>query len=92
MVTDYYSIYPEVCRLHSTTAEAVITTMKAVFARHGVPNEVFTDNGPQFDNESFKHFAEEWNFVHTTSSPRYPQSNGLVEKSDSEEAVAQSEE
>lgn len=81
VVTDYYSLYPEVSRLHTTTAEAVITSMKAIFARHGVPSEVFTDNGPQFSSESFRRFAEEWNFIHTTSSPHYPQSNGLVEKS-----------
>ncbi|XP_076127486.1 GTPase IMAP family member 8-like [Alosa pseudoharengus] len=81
VVTDYYSLYPEVCRLHTTTAEVVITSMKAIFSRHGVPSEVFSDNGPQFSNASFKNFAEEWNFVHTTSSPHYPQSNGLVEKS-----------
>lgn len=81
VVTDYYSLYPEVIRLHTTTAEAVITSMKAIFARHGVPSEVFTDNGLQFSSESFRRFAEEWNFVHTTSSPHYPQSNGLVEKS-----------
>ena len=81
VVTDYYSLYPEVFRLSSTTAEAVITAMKAVFSRHGVPSEVFTANGPQFSNASFRRFADEWNFVHTTSSPHYPQSNGLVEKS-----------
>uniref|UniRef100_A0A3B4B6M1 Integrase catalytic domain-containing protein n=1 Tax=Periophthalmus magnuspinnatus TaxID=409849 RepID=A0A3B4B6M1_9GOBI len=43
--------------------------------------KLFSDNEPQFSSESFKRFAEEWNFVHTTSSLLYPQSNGLVEKS-----------
>uniref|UniRef100_A0A3Q4GPK8 Integrase catalytic domain-containing protein n=1 Tax=Neolamprologus brichardi TaxID=32507 RepID=A0A3Q4GPK8_NEOBR len=51
--------------LQHLRSEAVITSMKAVFARHGV----------------FGQFAKEWDFVHTTSSPHYPQSNGLVEKS-----------
>ncbi|KAK0143083.1 hypothetical protein N1851_018783 [Merluccius polli] len=81
VVTDYYSLYPEVCRLHSTTADAVITCMKAIFARHGGASEVFTDNGPQFSNARFQTFAKEWDFVHTTSSPHFPQSNGLMEKS-----------
>ena len=73
-MTDYYSLFPEVCKLHTTTAEAVITSMKAIFSRHGVPSEVFS-------SASFARFAEEWSFVHTTSSPHYPQSNGLAEKS-----------
>lgn len=81
VVTDYFSLYPEVCRLHTTTAETLITSMKAIFSRHGVPSEVFTDNGPQFANMKFRQFATEWDFIHTTSSPHYPQSNGLVEKS-----------
>lgn len=41
VVTDYYSLYPEVCRLHTTTAETVITSMKAIFSRHGVPSGSF---------------------------------------------------
>lgn len=47
-VTDY-SLYPEVCTLHTTSAETVIASMKAIFGRHGVPSEVFTENGPQFN-------------------------------------------
>lgn len=81
VVTDYYSLYPEVCRLTTTTAEAVITCMKSIFSRHGVPSQVFSDNGPQFANDRFKTFAKEWDFQHTTSSPHFPQSNGLVENS-----------
>lgn len=81
VVTDYYSLYPEVFKLSTIMTEAVITSMKAAFSRHGVANEVFTDNGPQFSCESFRLFTVEWNFVHSTSSPHYPQPNGLVEKS-----------
>ncbi|KAL7881434.1 hypothetical protein AOLI_G00082820 [Acnodon oligacanthus] len=80
VVTDYYSLYPEVCGLTSTIAENIITCMKSIFSRHGVPTEVFTDNGPQFSGAGFKAFSEEWDFVHTTSSPHFPQSNGLTEK------------
>ena len=28
---------------------------------------------------NFKEFGRQWNFVHVTSSPTYPQSNGKVE-------------
>ena len=54
--------------------------MKGILARHGIPEQVFSDNGPQFSCTEFAQFANTWGFVHSTSSPRYPQSNGLAEK------------
>ena len=49
---------------------------KAIFARHGIHEEVRSDSGPQYASAEFTHFAKEWGFKHTTSSPRFPQSNG----------------
>ena len=40
---------------------------------------IFSDGGPQFTSEEFKHFCEEWRIDHQTSSPHYPQSNGIAE-------------
>lgn len=39
-----------------------------------------SDNGPQFSGLIFKAFARQYGFEHVTSSPYYPQSNGLAEK------------
>ena len=38
-----------------------------------------SDNGPQFTSNDMKAFASSYGFELITSSPRYPQSNGLVE-------------
>ena len=57
----------------------VINKIKGQFARHGIPNTVMSDNGPQFTSEKFQSFAQKWGFKTITSSPHYPQSNGKAE-------------
>ncbi len=79
IVCDYYSGYPEVVTLATTTSKAVINAIKSMFARHGVPDVVISDNGPQFGSKEFADFAKDWGFEHQTSSPHYPRSNGLAE-------------
>ena len=80
LVVDYFSRYPELMKLTSTTAPCVVNALKSVFARHGIPVRLRTDNGPQFDCDEMSSFASSYNFEHSTSSPRYPQSNGEVER------------
>ena len=46
LVVDYYSKYPELCLLIDKTAGSVITGMKSMYARHGIPDEVIADNMP----------------------------------------------
>ena len=53
---------------------------KAIFARHGIHEEVRSDSGPQYASAEFTHFAKEWGFKHTTASPGFPQSNGEAER------------
>lgn len=80
LVVDVFSKYIEVVLLRETTAEAMIKNLKTIFARMGIPKIVYSDNGPQYDSWKYKRFAKEWNFKFQTSSPKYPQSNGLVER------------
>ena len=80
VVSDYFSNFVEVTRLSSSTSFAVIKAMKEIFARFGIPDELVSDNGPQFASSEFKKFADSWSFRHTTSSPGYPQSNGKAEQ------------
>ena len=67
-------------RLTRTTAEEVINHMKSFFARHGTPEQVMSDNGPQFTVAVYKRFASEYGFDVITSSPLSPQSNGEIER------------
>ena len=76
VVTDYFSRYPEIIQLKSTTTQSVVTALKSVFSRHGIPETVVSDNGPQFSSQEFSDFASNYQFAHVTSSPHYPASNG----------------
>lgn len=75
LVVDYFSHFIEVAKLASTTSLAGVEHCKPIFARHGIPSEVMTDNGPQFTSKYFTKFTTQWGFTHTTSSSRYAQSN-----------------
>ena len=48
VIVDYFSQFVEVDYLTDTTSQTVITKLKGQFARHGIPDVVVSDNGPQF--------------------------------------------
>ena len=79
VTTDYYSNFFEVDKLVSKTSKEVIEKLKPHMARHGIPDKIVSDNGPQFSSQEFKKFRDLYEFDHVTSSPTYPQSNGKAE-------------
>ena len=80
-MVDYHSRYVEVVALpKSTSSLKIIQALKTIFARHGIPGEVRSANGPQYHSDEFAQFVKDWGFQHSTSSPRYPQANGEVER------------
>lgn len=51
-----------------------------MLARHGIPEQFISDDGPQFSVHTFAKFGEEYGFTHILNSPRYAQANGEVER------------
>ena len=80
LVVDYFSRYPEVIKLTTTVSANVIAAPKTIFARHGIPEIIRSDNDPQYSVDGFDQFTKSYGIQHITSSLRYPQSNGLVER------------
>ena len=80
VIVDYFSRYPEVQKLKSTTTQSIVNTLKAAFARHSIPEILRSDNGPQFSSQEFKSFANKYNFQQNISRPHFPSSNGQAER------------
>ena len=79
VVLDCYSRFPEVEVLSSISAKSVIPKLDAIFARHGVPSQVVSDNGPPFPGHEFNTYMTKMGIKHTTSTPLWPQGNAEVE-------------
>ncbi|GBM27197.1 hypothetical protein AVEN_9862-1 [Araneus ventricosus] len=76
------SDYPEIARLDRLTFAEVINHCKSIFSRHGIPDVVRLDNVSQFDpvkTAGFKDFEKSYGFTYIASSPKFSQSNGLIE-------------
>ena len=80
VVIDYFSRFPEVKKLKSTSTQSIVNTLKTLFARYGIPEVFRSDNGPQFSSQEFAQFVRKYNIKHVTSSPHYPASNGQAER------------
>jgi len=80
LMIDYFSRYIEIAKLNSTTSASVINHLSSIFSRHGIPQILFSDNGPQYKSIEFSTFIKTYGFKHFTSSPRYPQANGEAER------------
>ena len=80
VTVDSYSGLYEIDRLRDMTSKTIVQKLKKLFAMHGIPRVLVSDNGRQFVSAEFKEFEERWQFTHVTSSPLYPQSNGLAER------------
>ncbi|XP_044169214.1 uncharacterized protein K02A2.6-like [Acropora millepora] len=63
LVTDYYSKYPTVRKLNSSTSAAVINHLKSVFAEHAMPETLVSDNGPNTAVINLQPFANSGAFT-----------------------------
>ena len=79
LLVDYFSKFPIVRRIPNSTTGAVKKELRDIFTEFGVPFILRSDNGPCYASEEFKFFLQEFRIDYLTSSPHYPQSNGLAE-------------
>ena len=62
------------------TGMHVANQCKSVFSDYGWPDTLISDNGPCYTSQAFISVMQAFSINHITSSPHYPQSNGLADK------------
>ena len=67
--------------MNNLQSSTVINKCKKILSKFGTPQELVTDNGPEFSSHYFKSFSRTLDFEHRTNSPHFHQPNGLVERS-----------
>ena len=80
IVVDAHSKWPEVIQMNSTTSSATIHELRRLFATYGLPEQLVSDNGPQFVSDEFKGFLKANHVKHIRSAPYHPSSNGAAER------------
>ena len=80
IVIDSYSKWPEVIQMDSTTSLSTIKVLMKIFATHGLPERIVSDNGPQFSSQEFQSFVNVNGIKHTFTAPYHPSTNGEAER------------
>ena len=79
LICDYFSKFPFLYRC-KTSFWPLRDRLIDLFSIEGYPDEIVSDNGPPFQSKEFAKFLSGLGIKHTTSSPRYPRSNGFIER------------
>ena len=79
VLADYYSDWIEFDKMRDQTATETIALLLKQFSRWGLPDEIVTDCGKNFDSKEFSQFCQRKQIKHTKSSPHHHQSNGKAE-------------
>ena len=80
IIVDAHSKWPEVFAMPSTTTSKTIEVLRLVFSTYGLPDQIVSDNGPQFTSEDFQMFLKNNGVKHIRSAPYHPATNGLAER------------
>ena len=80
LVADQYSKMLFIKTMKTVTSANCIEYFKVIFAVHGIPERLYTDNARYFVLNEFHIFTTEWEFMHITSNLIYPVSNGFIER------------
>lgn len=77
---DAHSKWIEAQTVEAARAQTTVECLRSMFATHGLPEQVVSDNGSVFTSQDFKDFMDLNGIDHIRVSPYHPSSNGLAER------------
>lgn len=80
IVVDSFSKWIDAAPVPSTSTEDAIHRLQILFATHGLPDIIVSDNATAFTSKQFIHFCAKNGIKNITSAPGHPSTNGQAEK------------
>ena len=81
VISDHFSRWQDAIAIPDATAPVVATTLdERVFCYFGLPEELHSDQGAQFESKLMSELCRLWNVTKTRTTPYHPQGNGIVER------------
>jgi RNase H-like domain found in reverse transcriptase/Integrase zinc binding domain/Integrase core domain len=80
VLVDLHCKWPEVAACGTVTSSSVISVLTDLFCRHGLPDRLISDNGPQFVSAEFEQFLTSHGIQHDKTAVYNPTANGAVER------------
>ena len=70
----------DVVQVSAATSTVTIEKLRTIFATHGLPERIVTDNVTVFTSDEFESFLHANGIAHTRTAPYHPALNGLAER------------
>lgn len=80
VMVDAFSKWVEVHPVRSPSTDATISVFRTVFAQHGLPDIIVSDNGPAFVSSQYADFLSRNGIRRMLVPPYHPASNGAAER------------
>ena len=81
VLTDHFTRWQDALPIPDATARVVAEALDCrVFCYFGLPEEIHSDRGMQFEGEFMTELCRLWRVIKTRTTSYHPQSNGMVER------------
>jgi transposase InsO family protein len=84
VAVDKFTKWPEATSVVNINKQSAVKFIKSIICRFGVPNRIITDNGSQFTSGTFQGYCEDLGIQVCYESIAHPESNGQVERANTE--------